>query len=1511
MHTRLEPKTPRRAHLSRTGTRGAVLNATSLWLWLLAALWAVSSGELSAQDAGTAPIITAQPAELPHRTGEGIVRVAATGDGLSYQWYRGEPGDTSAPVTGGTGALLILPPMDAGGRLWVRVTNAAGAVESDGVDVAVSMERPLALWGTGGNFYGQTGGVQQSMGVPQLIRSGVLKIATADDATLYLREDRSLWGMGSGFGSMGWSSIGRIATDVVDVAVGLKHLLFLKSDGSLWTLGGNEYGQRGASGLVEDAPALLTTGVARIAAAGQHSFFVRCDGSLWGMGGNSFGLLGVGDTLDRGVPTLVANGVVEIATASFHSGFVDATGWAWSMGANSDGRLGNGSSSDRHRPVRALHDVSRLALGYLHSLWLTRNGDVWGAGDNSLGQLGLGDQASRFYPVKLASAARCVAVGYGTSFFAGMDGGLWAAGYNSSGQLGNGSAISTTVFIRMAEGVREVAAGTSHMMFLRLPPPRFTAQPERFGVVAGQTALLEVATSSDGPVSYQWYAGAAGDTSKIVVGANSASYVTPPLLADASFWVRATNTYGFTDGATITVEACSSPVITFLPQEVAAVAGQTFSCVVRASGGALRYQWYRGGTGDTSRPVAGGTSAVLEEGAPAADLSYWVRVTNPAGAVDSPAVQVRHLRSARLLTMGGDEWGQLGLRRSMAPTQVAQDVIKIAAAGSVSLWLKSDHTLWAAGESVSGGGPRLVASDVVDFAAGRRSFHVLFIKTDGSLWGFGSNTSRQMGLWGISWVTAPVQIATGVRAAACGYNHSVFLKEDGSVWGMGDNSQSQLGSARASDPLRYQIASGAKAVAAGLFQTFIIKTDDTLWVTGRTYTNFTQVADSVAEVACGTDHVWLRKTDGSLWTSGSGANGQLGDGTYLARSDFVRVAEAVEGIAAGGENGFFLRSGGKLFAAGGNFHGEFGLGEAPGTALPLLVGTGIQQAALGDSHALFLKADGTLWSAGSNRSGQLGNGNKDFQSSPTFVSDDVVSASAGPFQTLYIRGDGSLWGVGRNVDRELSASLYPSLREPVKIADDVATAAAVDSGSFFIGRDRALWARGKNTWGRFGTGTVDSASTPVRVASDVRQIAASESHALFVKHDNTAWGMGSNHYAQLGVSDPVTSSVPVLIAGDVRTVYTDGNQDFSAGSGRGAYIKLDGALWTFGGSGAGGMGYPAPLGEDHPPGKVDDEVIQADIQATNRLVYLKFDGTLWASGVLETGWLPSTSISTYPVKIATGVKRFANGGRYLLKDDNSVWVWTPRYTEVSGVVVPAAYRQLLRGSVVDLSANISHAAFLVVPPPVVTQTPVSQVARAGERVELSVIATGVGTLSYQWRRDGVPLSGASARTSRLVIDSAQSADSGAYDVVVSLVGQETLAGTAHVTVHTEQQTSFAEWAAAHGVTDDPTADPDGGAGMPALLRYAFKLPAAGSVNAPLEVDAVEAEGERRLAVTFARKGHAPGLSYVVESSSDLVTWMQIEIIHPGVPELVTVADDVALGADARSRFLRVRVDLAE
>ena len=90
--------------------------------------------------------------------------------------------------------------------------------------------------------------------------------------------------------------------------------------------------------------------------------------------------------------------------------------------------------------------------------------------------------------------------------------------------------------------------------------------------------------------------------------------------------------------------------------------------------------------------------------------------------------------------------------------------------------------------------PVMIESNVVAVAAG--AFHALFIRSDGSLWGMGNDLYGQLGLqvMGNEGVINPVQIvASNVVAVAGGYGDSFFIKSDGSLWGLGENSSGQLG----------------------------------------------------------------------------------------------------------------------------------------------------------------------------------------------------------------------------------------------------------------------------------------------------------------------------------------------------------------------------------------------------------------------------------------------------------------------------------------------------------------------------------------------------------------------------------------------------------------------------------------------------------------------------------------------------------------------------------------------
>jgi hypothetical protein len=96
---------------------------------------------------------------------------------------------------------------------------------------------------------------------------------------------------------------------------------------------------------------------------------------------------------------------------------------------------------------------------------------------------------------------------------------------------------------------------------------------------------------------------------------------------------------------------------------------------------------------------------------------------------------------------------------------------------------------------------------------------------------------------------------------------------------------------------------------------------------------------------------------------------------------------------------------------------------------------------------------------------------------------------------------------------------------------------------------------------------------------------------------------------------------------------------------------------------------------------------------------------------------------------------------------------------------------------------ISRGATLGVNVPVeITAQPSAVVVNPGAPITLSVSATGTGPLAYQWRKAGVPISGATLTT--VTIASATSSDAGLYDVIVSNVVGSAQSAQANVSVNT-------------------------------------------------------------------------------------------------------------------------------
>jgi len=276
-------------------------------------------------------------------------------------------------------------------------------------------------------------------------------------------------------------------------------------------------------------------------------------------------------------------------------------------------------------------------------------------------------------------------------------------------------------------------------------------------------------------------------------------------------------------------------------------------------------------------------------------------VTNGVTAIAAGYYHSLYLKSyGSLWAMGGNYYGQLGdgTYSTNAPYGtnspeeiVASNVTAIAAGTYHSLFLKSDGSLWAMGYNRDpnpflntgigqlGDGTynntnrpeEILASNVTAIAAGRE--HSLFLKSDGSLWAMGWNSSGQLGDGTYNNTNRPEQIvASNVTAIAAGGQHSLFLESDGSLWAMGNDGAGQLGD--------------GKYIARGPNRPEQI------------------VASNVAAIAAGDAHSLFLKSDGSLWAMGSNG-GQLGDGTLTSTNRPEQILAAynqIFGQLLGGTN---------------------------------------------------------------------------------------------------------------------------------------------------------------------------------------------------------------------------------------------------------------------------------------------------------------------------------------------------------------------------------------------------------------------------------------------------------------------------------------------------------------------------------------------------------------------------------------------------------------------------------
>lgn len=118
----------------------------------------------------------------------------------------------------------------------------------------------------------------------------------------------------------------------------------------------------------------------------------------------------------------------------------------------------------------------------------------------------------------------------------------------------------------------------------------------------------------------------------------------------------------------------------------------------------------------------------------------------------------------------------------------------------------------------------------------------------------------------------------------------------------------------------------------------------------------------------------------------------------------------------------------------------------------------------------------------------------------------------------------------------------------------------------------------------------------------------------------------------------------------------------------------------------------------------------------------------------------------------------------------SGWAAVSGATSATLEFVPAAFSDNGYYRVLATNANgstLSSVAQVTInyPPPLIVQQPLPAGVSSGSDVTFSVTAFGIGTLSYQWRKDGVDLLGETS--SSLSLTAVDAADAGDYTVLVT------------------------------------------------------------------------------------------------------------------------------------------------
>ncbi len=723
------------------------------------------------------------------------------------------------------------------------------------------------------------------------------------------------------------------------------------------------------------------------------------------------------------------------------------------------------------------------------------------------------------------------------------------------------------------------------------------------------------------------------------------------------------------------------------------------------------------------------------------------------------------LQNGNLLAWGRNHYGQITIPDNLPPLR------RIAAGGNHSLAGLQDGSFVAWGRNNSGQALNLDDLSTV-IAISSWDGHTIALRENGTVFWWGWE-----GLFGSGVAPDPTRLRN-IVAVAAGRAHGLALRADGTVVAWGDDLYGQS----TPPPGLEKVA----AIAAGEFHSLAVREDGSIVAWGSNFYDQISVPrglNEVIAVAGGQDHSLALTLDGLVYAWGDDFHGQRRVPASL---------ESVVEIAAGALHNVALRSNGTLEAWGSDLFGQC----SPPAGLSDVVAVAASR-----SHSVAVRENRGLIAWGGNHYGQ--------STIPENLN-RVVDVTAGSGRTTVVTGsyrppeivselESRVVAAGEDVFiRPLIIGTPPMtfqwMRDGQPLEDAVGAAlslenvGAADSGSYSL----VIANRAGNSTSRSFFIQVDDPSVELELRPEVAVLGGSAALTAWVR------GTGPFTYQWAKDGEPLPQATEMTLA--IENVHEDDTGQYTVevsnehGTTRSEPVQLlvearierqpppvvnarigERTVISLQARGSppleiqwlregvpmedatgpelvlpniavrdGGI-YSAVV--SNPAGRIRSEPVAVRIIPHILLqpepqIFSSFGGT----AVFEVRAIGSLPLSYHWIK----------DGRPLTTTPEPRLVVENVQAEDSGV-----YQVIVRNQAGQVE---SEPANLTVPP-AIAMHPQSQTVDAGEAVTFSVRALGTEPFSFQWLKDGEPISGAESPSLRL--ESVNGIDGARYSVVVT------------------------------------------------------------------------------------------------------------------------------------------------